>query len=278
MAHAAAAVVLSLGLVAGVASPSLAATKHSTAVKLSGITHVATASNPGSRIVSGDKVKLTGSTSTNLVGRVVRVQLKQGARWIDYTGSAKVSKAKTFSIVSRAANVGKQHYRVAFAGTSTLKSSSSSKAATVWKWFPLVDQRVASKVEPLGWDYPHLYNQMSVAGRNYSHLLAGHSSGETSSADFNLGYHCSVFTTIVGLGDSSTSGTTGTFTVYLDGNQAAQQANLPVGKTATVVLDASGIFRIRLEHDGFVPKPGGGAGVSPAWPTARVLCSSNLGA
>jgi len=223
----------------------------------------------GGPIVAGSKITISGTTSSNLVGKKLTVEIRKGTKWLDFAGTATVTKKKSFTITSKAAEVGSVKYRVVFKGSKSLKASKTARSALVWKWFNLVDQTVVEHQEVLGWNRPHETTGVTVAGVSYGRQLAGSSrSNRVSSSDFNLSYKCRSFTTKVGLTDSSASGTTGTFDVYLDGNATTgSQKSVALGAVNTIALDATGVFRIRLQH-----QANGTKDAFPAWPQAKVLC------
>ncbi|WP_375386894.1 NPCBM/NEW2 domain-containing protein [uncultured Amnibacterium sp.] len=254
------------------ASSAEAAGKGTTSVTLKSITD---ASTTGSFTLAGDDLTLRGTTSGNLVGMTLHLQVHRGSRWIPVAAAATVSPSSTFVLVARAAGVGRQVYRVGFAGSATLKPSAGTRAVTVWRWFPLVDQPIASKVAPAGSTAPHPSDALTVAGTGYPRVLAGSSTRTaTTSSDFALGERCAAFSATVGLADRSASDTTATFTVVLDGATAARRADLAVGATAAFGIALTGNSRIRLEQTAVVPDPDGSRQAVPAWPLAKVLCSA----
>lgn len=225
----------------------------------------------GMTVVSGDGVVLAGIASTNLAGKSLRVEIKKGKKWVAYSGRSKVASDGSFAITTTAFGVGKTQYRVSWSGNKSLAPASDTKRVTVSKWFPLVEQEI---VDDNSWYYnsPRPFNGVHVAGKEYGTALTTdtyiYSDESAGWSEFNLGFHCSTMSTIIGLDDDSESGSKARFTIFVDGNSRYSK-DLGIGQTATAEISLADGFRLRLQNAGLSDD----YGAYPAWPTARILCS-----
>lgn len=267
------AAVLAAAVPLGAATPADAAPKRATSLTLTSITHVPTKTDKGSAVVAGDRATLKGSASANLVGKTLRVQLRQGGTWTSYPGSGTVAPSRKFTIRIRATGSGTQTFRVRYAGSASLQPATATRSVKVWAWTRLVDLPVVSTE---GSSTPeaaaHPRKNLVVAHKNRASLLAGTvPAGGTGAAAFELKRHCRTFATTVGLTDSSPAAGSITFSVYLD--DVAMVVKEPKrGTTAAIRLNAAKATQVTLRNTepspaGRFPNP-----VTAAWPDARVLC------
>jgi hypothetical protein len=269
-AAASAAAALTLVLTVGAAAPSEAAPKRSTSLSLSSIARVGS----GTQVISGGKADLQGKASANLVGKRLTVQHQEGGDWVDYPGSGTVKPSTAYSIRIRVTGVGKQTFRVRYAGSSTLKAATASRSVTVWSWQRLVDVPALNTdgtSSPAAAPQPH--TNVLVAGINRKSLLAGDvPAGGTGVTTFEIKKRCSAFRTTVGIGDDSPKAGSITFSVYFD--DVAMVVKEPKhGKVAKIGLNAKRVSLLTLRNT--EPSPAGAfdAPEVAAWPDAQVLCS-----
>ncbi|WP_375388357.1 NPCBM/NEW2 domain-containing protein [uncultured Amnibacterium sp.] len=270
---------VALGLAVGLASPAQAAAKSGTSLSLTAISHVATKTDKGAVLIAGGKADLKGTASSNLVGKRLGVQIKDGASWSSYPGGGTVKGNRTFSIriTIKASLTGKHTFRVVFSGSSTLKGSNASRSTTLWTWLPLVQLPVASTDGSSDVNAAvSAQTNLTVAGKRYGSLLAGDvPAGGTGAATFELGNHCRTFRSTIGLTDSSPAAASIAFSVYF-GDVAEVAPTVKHGTTKTIDLAMSKVSQLVLRNT--EPDPAGAfaAPTVAAWPNARVLCNANL--
>jgi hypothetical protein len=270
---------LAAGLTVGIPTPSEAAPKAGTSLSLTAIKHVPTKANTGAVVVAGDKADLKGKASSNLVGKRLSVQIKNGSAWAALPGGGTVSRDRAFSIriTVDTSSAGARTFRVVFAGTSALKGSTSSRSTTVWRWLPLVQLPVSSTEGSSDVDAaasPH--TDLTVKGKRYASLLAGDvPTGGTGAATFDLGRHCRTFRSIIGLTDGSPAAASIAYSVYF-GDVAQIAPTLKRGQTRTIDLAMSKVSKLVLRNTEPDPFTAFDGPTVAAWPTARVLCDANL--
>ena len=252
-----------------IASISVAATPASAVSSSLG---TVTYSQPGKvRLITGELTTVSGTASSDMVGKSVALQLKVSGQWTTVT-QTNIRANRTYSMSMRIGGPGAVTYRaVALSSTRWLQVE---RTITTWKWYSLVDQTIvdygprgafssAMRLRPS--------SGVNVGGRVFGTQLAWMSRGGTTGyTDFNLGYKCSVFSTAIGLDDSSASGSSAIFDVAVDGSPVGGvRRSISLGRLDTLTVEVTGGFRLRLvnEQAGFPHYS------YPAWPNAKVLCS-----
>lgn len=258
---------VSVGLVA---APSPASAAERTAISF---TKIAPAS--GKTVIAGETVVLSGKASSNLKGKTLAVQVKVGKNWKTLSAKPKVSSKRTFSAKVKTVGLGKTTYRVVFPGTKKgrgLMKSSDSRSATVWKWFPLADQKAVASWAELGWNHPYA-QAATMAGVYYPNAIVGRSQNNLLVwSEWNLSFQCKQFRTLAGADDSSPSDASGTSFVSIDGNTPANaNVALKLGKPTALVLNTTDSMRIRLS----AVSPNQNS-VGAVWANAKILCQKNV--
>lgn len=226
----------------------------------------------GSSVVSGELIKITGTSTRNLTGRTLVAQVKEGSGWRTLLASPKVSSTGAFSFTTKAIGVGATTYRVVFTATKTLSGATASKGTTVWKWFYLSDQKTVESKEYFGWYAPSA-KPATVKGKDYASAIVGRSKNNLPSySEFNLSYQCKSFVALAGVDDSSPTASSGTSWVSVDGTTAASsQVTLALGKTKTVTVNVADSMRLRLSV-----LSANKEAVPAVWANARILCQKNV--
>jgi len=226
-----------------------------------------TYSQPGKvRLITGELTTVSGTASSDMVGKSVALQLKVSGQWTTVT-QTNIRANRTYSMSMRIGGPGAVTYRaVALSSTRWLQVE---RTITTWKWYSLVDQTIVdyrtrdSRLRPS--------SGVNVGGRVFGTQLAWMSNGATTGyTDFNLGYKCSVFSTAIGLDDSSPSGSSAIFDVAVDGSPVGGvRRSISLGRPDTLTVEVTGGFRLRLVNE----QAGLPRYSIAAWPNAKVLCS-----
>jgi hypothetical protein len=85
------------------------------------------------------------------------------------------------------------------------------------------------------------------------------------SITYQLDYRYHHFHATVGVADTTLSGDTITFSILADGQPEGMAPTLGVGKTETIDLDVSGIFRITLQDACSTPNSYGSGNITAVW-------------
>ncbi|WP_159451296.1 NPCBM/NEW2 domain-containing protein [Demequina sp. NBRC 110054] len=183
---------------------------------------------------------IKGTTSANLKGKRVVLQLKKGKKWVSTGYSAKVTSTKTYTLKFKPRGIGSQTYRVKYLGNANLKPSLAKKSITLWKWIGLAPREVSGDLYK---------DDVNMAGRYFSNAIVDYMSyysDNGSYSDYNLSYKCVKIKARVGLDDGSDSGLKVRFKVALDGNTVYTSNSIGVGSSASFTKNTTGVFRVRL--------------------------------
>lgn len=258
-----AATVLTVGGLLATAAPANAAPSPSK------IAITAMSSTSKSKVVKGDKLTLSGWTSANLRNQVLQAYVVRGKSTSALNISTRVNASSRYAItIPVNQNAGPVKYVLQFAGSRSLAKTQAVQGVNVWQWFPLTEQKIVGDKS----FNPEVQQNVMVAGTRYSSAIANNWSlwGDQSGwSEWNLGYHCSTFSSKFGLTDESDSAGRSVLTVSTDGSNR-YSTELSVGQVRSTWFDVSGSFRIRLAGQSTAK-----ADSYPAFPVARVLCSSN---
>jgi hypothetical protein len=261
---------LTFGGLVGIAAPAQAAPAKSS------ISITSLKSSRGDQIVKGGKITIGGKTSTSLRKRNLSVYVTRGRATSKLNISTRVSAASRFSVsVPVNVNAGTVKYSLRFGGTSTVQKASASKSVTVAQWFPLTEQEIVDYRSDASFvRHSDVEQNVSVAGKRYDSAIAlpGPAQADSTSwSEWNLGHHCSSFDSKFGIGDDSSAGGRSVLAVSTDGSTRFS-TELGLGQTASKTLDVQGAFRLRLTVLATTDSAS-----RPAFPTARILCTSNPG-
>ncbi|NII42094.1 hypothetical protein E9228_002752 [Curtobacterium flaccumfaciens] len=257
------------GLV-GIAAPAQAAPAKAS------ISITSLKSSRGDQIVKGGKITIGGKTSTSLRKRYLSVYVTRGRATSKLNISTRVSAASRFSAsVPVNVNAGTVKYSLRFGGTSTVQKASAFKSVTVAQWFPLTEQEIVDyRSDESFIRHPDVEQNVSVAGKRYDSAIALRGPAQadnTSWSEWNLGYHCSSFDSKFGIGDDSSAGGRSVLSVSTDGSTRFS-TELGLGQTASKTFSIQGAFRLRLTVLAITDSAS-----RPAFPAARILCTSNPG-
>ncbi|WP_060915404.1 NPCBM/NEW2 domain-containing protein [Microbacterium oleivorans] len=260
------------GVTAAVAIGLLAAPSPAMAAQRTAITVAKIAPASGKTIVAGENIVISGKTSANLKGWKLKVQAKVGTKWQTLSASPTVTTKLTYAAKVKAVGVGATSYRVLFAGSKSRAASSATRAATVWKWFPLAGQKVVDYKASLGWAEPRS-RPTTMAGVYYPEAILGKSRGNRVVwSEFNVSFQCQSLSALVGISDDSPSDSAGMSTVSVDGvTPAGATAQLKLGKTQPVKISVADSMRVRLT----LVSPSDGQ-VEGVWANAKILCKKNV--
>lgn len=260
------------GVAAAVAVGLLAAPSPAIAASRTVVTVTKIASASGKTIVAGQSIVISGKASANLRGKKLVVQAKVGSSWKTLSASPKVTSNKTYKVKTKAVGLGKTTYRVVYAGSKKLAKSSATRAATVWKWFPLADQKIVDYQASYGWHEPYA-RAINMAGVYYPEAIVGKSRRDRVVwSEFNLSFQCKSFTALTGTSDDSPADSSGTTTVSIDGETpAGATSQLKLGKTQALKVDVTDAMRLRLT----LVSPNDEI-VEGVWANAKLLCKKNV--
>lgn len=263
-ASAIAASALTIAALLGTAAPAQAAASPS---KIA-ITAMSTTSK--SKVVKGDKLTFSGWTSANLRNQVLSVYVVRGKSTAALGVSTRVNAKSKFAVtVPVNQNAGAVKYVVQFAGTRTLAKSQAVQGIYVWQWFPLTEQEIVGTKDIYA---PWPQSNVRVAGTRYDSAVSrDYSMGgnESSWSEWNLGYHCTTFSSKFGVTDESETGSRAALSVATDGT-TRYSTEVGPGQVRATWFDITGSFRLRLTAQSTASPE-----FFPAWPVARVLCAVN---
>lgn len=254
--------------IVGLAAPAQAAPAPSK------IAITALSSTSTSKVVKGDELTLSGWTSANLRNQVLQAYVVRGTSTAALNIATRVNASSRFAVtIPVNQSAGAVKYVLKFAGSRTLASATAVQGVNVWEWFPLTGQRIADAGEVLGNGAPSARSNVAVGGKTYSTAIAtGGLRGSVSSwSEWNLGYHCAAFSTLVGLTDKSSSAAVARTAISTDGTSRVSR-DVRVGAPTNTWFDVSGAFRLRIDAQSIATETG-----YVAYPYAKVLCSSNPG-
>lgn len=255
---------LTIAALLGTAVPAQAAASPSK------IAITATSTTSKSKVVKGDKLTLSGWTSANLRNQVLNVYVVRGKNTAALGVSTRVNSASKFKVtIPVNQNAGSVKYVLRFAGTRTLAKSQAVQGIYVWQWFPLTEQEI---VDEANYSAMSTVSNVHVAGTRYPSAIAEEywMSGDDSTwSEWNLGYHCTTFSSKFGVTDESESGSHAAMSVSTDGT-TRYSTDVGVGQVRGTWFDITGSFRLRLTAQSTASPR-----FFPAFPVARVLCSVN---
>lgn len=257
---------LTFGGLVGIAAPAQAAPARSS------ISITSLKSSSGDQIVKGGKLTIGGKTSTNLRKRTLSVYLTRGRSTSNLNITTRVSAASRFSVtIPVNTGAGTAKYSLRFSGTKTVAKASSTKSVKVAEWFPLTDQEVVNSGEQWGWSHPMSRDNVRVGGKTYTRAIATTWLGgnRSSWSEWNLGYHCFTFSSLVGLADDSSTGGVIRTAISADGTRRYSR-DVGLGAPTSVSFGLSGAFRLRIDAQS-VADPD----ANVAFPSAKVLCTAN---
>jgi hypothetical protein len=221
-------------------------------------TTVAISSLSASTIEAGQSFTVVGAASTNLNGRQVQVQAYDGASqaW-SAVGVATVQNGQ-WSVATTVSTAGKAvPLRATFAGGVGLKPSTSAAATVaVYGWYFLED---LSAVEG-SWDNRGAFR---ISGVTYPNSVTE----DTETVAVDLQRSCVRFTTVVGLSDSSISGSQASVRLLADSVERYANTNLALGTGYPVTFDVTGALRLVFQPSSVTNSPDVVLG------DARVLCA-----
>ncbi|GMA35832.1 hypothetical protein [Demequina litorisediminis] len=108
---------------------------------------------------------------------------------------------------------------------------------TLWQWLAL---------GPLEQSGDFYESTATVAGKYYGKVVKDsvYDGGSDFSSEYNLSFKCVTVKSAMGLDDSSDSGMNVIYSADLDGSRAFTSSAFGVGKSTTMSLNTTGVFRI----------------------------------
>jgi hypothetical protein len=193
-------------------------------------------------ITAGESFVVNGTTSANLVGKVVQLQLQDGTGWSPI-GSATVAGNATFSVTGPALQAGASKVvRVYAPGTaSTYDSASAAVGFVVYGWYYLSELNTVEGGMGKG--------TATISGQYFPKSVSKdfYSGGSPTSGQYDLGRKCTTFAATVGWDDSSHSSSVGDASVYKDTVTAWTRTGIPLGTTVPMSIDITGALRLKVE-------------------------------
>lgn len=224
---------------------------------------VTVTSRTKSSVDLGTKLTFSGTTSKNLTGKTVALQIKAGGSWSTIK-KAKVSSKHKFSLAVKATQAGAQSYRLYAASTKTTKAAASKAYTyTVWSWYTIVGKDVDASNT---WADDALIGGVTFG----QSLLAqpGVWSGDAW-ADYNVSYKCTKFRATIGMDDSARTGAVRSFSLGID-STTQEFGSRGIGAGLLVSADITDANRIRLN----VKMNGNEVDGLGAFGTPQVYCST----
>lgn len=139
------------------------------------------------------------------------------------------------------------------------------------EWFALTDQEITDSGEQFGWSHPMSRDNVRVGGKIYTRAVKSTWLGGSRSSwsEWNLGYHCSKFASLVGLTDDSSTGGVIRAAISTDGSTRYSR-DVGLGAPTSSSIDLSGAFRLRIDAQS-IAQPD----ANVAFPNAKLLCTAN---
>lgn len=211
-----------------------------------------------STVEAGQAFAVSGVASANLNGRMVEVQAYDGASssW-SAVGRATVE-GGTWSAPTAVTTAGRSvPLRAAFLGGVGLRpSTSGATSVTVYGWYYLQDM---STVEG-EWDSTGAYR---ISGGTYAYSVVE----DTEYIGVDLQRACVRFSAVVGLNDTSTSGSRASVRMLADSAERYSNTNLVLGTAYPVSFDLTGALRLNVQPAGVTGAP------DIVFGDAKVLCA-----
>jgi hypothetical protein len=255
---AAAALTVSLGGTAALASAGAAPSGHDPAVKAGSFT--VTVSVDETEPLLGHKVAIKGTVRPAVPGADVALQVKYEGRGWKTIDHGRLSPAGKFRFKDKVGSVRERRYRVVKpAGGHRAAGRATTEKVTVYGWRDLtsLEPATASNMYEAAVTINGLAHPKSV--RSYSY------SPSTGSIEYNLNRDCTFFRGTAGLDDSSPATGSAVVTVSTDGTQR-YTGSFGLTQSAPVAFDTTGVFRLSFG----VTFTNGGIG---AVGSPEVLCS-----
>lgn len=208
-----------------------------------------------------DIVKIRGKVTPKAVGQKVVLQQRLAGkkRWA-VSGTSKIKPTGKFLLKDDPSTAGTRFYRVVKPATGAIRAGVSKEMTlVVYTWDKLAFRAPGANTNLAS-------GTATIGATSFDASLFTRTSGAPTFVEYTLGDKCRLLKASYALTDSSPTGTSGSYTLAVDG-VTSSTAVLGTGSIARdVVTDVTGAFRIRYD---FTTTPG--AFVAAATP--QVLCT-----
>lgn len=117
-----------------------------------------------SKIYAGNKIRVSGKTSSKLSGQKVQLQVRIGKKWVKQGSTIKVSKSGTYAFTVKAPTAGRSTYRVHSTGTAKLRAAYSKSVGVSIAKKSAPALKVSSIKDTTGGSSVYLGNTLKVSG------------------------------------------------------------------------------------------------------------------
>jgi hypothetical protein len=228
-------------------------------------------------LTTDDNYDISGTTSPDLVGRPVYLQLLDGAgTWTSISEPLTVRSDRTFrfSVPARQPGLDLSLRVFAPATTATKAAHANTDPFTVYGWYYLSDLAPTSSSK--NWDKTgRTINMGGTPQRNSLRSLwsaASFGGWSTGFAEYNLSYRCRTFEAIVGVNDEAGTNAQWSFQTFADGEEV-EHGFVGLGYPVSISRDVTSAFRLRVENDRLAGDPYQDYRADAVWGAARVLCA-----
>lgn len=222
---------------------------------------VTVTSRTKSNVDLGTKLTFAGTTSKNLKGKTVALQIRTGSKWSTLK-KAKVTSKLTFTVSAKATQAGAQKYRVYAPSTSTTKAATTKAYKyTVWSWYKIGGTAVDDRSMWTG--------DAMIGGVNFTKSVYSDWGTGDVWADYNVSYKCTAFRATIGMKDNSSTGAVRKFTLDVD-STAVELGSRGIGAGLAITVDITDANRIRLN----ATRDGNTIRGYAAYGTPQVYCST----
>ncbi|WP_107766180.1 NPCBM/NEW2 domain-containing protein [Nocardioides terrigena] len=213
---------------------------------------------PSAQIEAGQTITATGTASGNLIGKSVAFQVYDttSETW-GAIGGAVVDGSGNWAVSGPIGTAGKIAVRIVAPATpTTLASSVGAGVISVFGWYYLSDMGTVEGE----WDGSGAYR---ISGATYTNSVAE----DTEYIQVDLARSCIRFSTVVGLNDSSASGSRAAVRLLADSVERYANNNLTLGVGFPVTFDLTNALRLVVEPTNVTSGPEVVLG------DAKILCS-----
>jgi hypothetical protein len=236
----------------------------------------ATVTAAATQVEEGSRLTLTATITSPLQASKVTLQKLYVPM---YYGDPTWTPVKTLRVHGKrkvnfgvvATGLNNERYRVTVTYKNAKPFTSKPVGVTVWRWIPL------SEYNPYYETGGAIFGTTSINGHPYKGWgAATYSHAGAWESRFTPGRHCKAFQGVLGLGDVSADGSSGTINFTADDTVAYQSPSLTPGMDVPVVIPLPRPYRIGIQL--FDTTPGGTTGRDDAesWPVIgdpALLCT-----
>lgn len=218
----------------------------------------------------GQRIRITGAVrGTGSAGKAVVLQRRVGTGGWQNIATTRTTKRSAFAFSHVIGTAGVQAFRVYAPRSRTVRAGiSPARQLTGWRWLNLAEQPWRASNSGNAWVETGTFSLGADPGRTFPKSVSlGPESGATARFQVEFQPECTRLVTRMGWGRRSTSGTTATGAVSVNGVDAV---NTTVSETTSIPVDVNPAGRIE-----FRASDASGSFPYVILVTPRVYCSVN---